>query len=59
MTLRNDNGSQFTRGVVRWYQKKAVYQEFSHVPTPQDNSYIKALPSNLQREAIDRFELES
>ena len=60
MTLRSDNGSQFIAGAVRQYLKqKGVYQEFSRVATPEDNSYIEALHSNLQREVIDRFELES
>lgn len=60
MSLRNDNGSQFIAKVVREYLKdKGVYQEFSHVATPEDNAYIEALHSNLQREVIDRFEFES
>jgi transposase InsO family protein len=60
MSLRNDNGSQFIAKAVREYLKdKGVYQEFSHVATPQDNAYIEALHSNLQREVIDRFEFES
>ena len=60
MSLRNDNGSQFIANAVREYLKeKGVYQEFSHVATPEDNAYIEALHSNLQREVIDRFEFES
>lgn len=60
MSIRNDNGSQFIAAVVREYlREKGVYQEFSHVATPQDNAYIEALHSNLQREVIDRFEFES
>ncbi len=60
MSLRNDNGSQFIAKAVREYLKeKGVYQEFSHVATPEDNAYIEALHSNLQREVIDRFEFES
>jgi putative transposase len=60
MSLRNDNGSQFIANAVREYLKeKGIYQEFSHVATPQDNAYIEALHSNLQREVIDRFEFES
>ena len=60
MSLRNDNGSQFIAKVVREYLKdKGILQEFSHVATPQDNAYIEALHSNLQREVIDRFEFES
>jgi len=60
MSLRNDNGSQFIAGVVRKYLKeKGILQEFSHVATPEDNAYIEALHSNLQREVIDRFEFDS
>jgi putative transposase len=60
MSLRNDNGSQFIATAVREYLKeKGVYQEFSHVATPEDNAYIEALHSNLQREVVDRFEFES
>jgi putative transposase len=60
MTLRNDNGSQFFPAAVRQYLKdKGIYQEFSHVATPEDNAYIEALHSNIQREVIERFEFES
>jgi transposase InsO family protein len=60
MSLRNDNGSQFIAAAVRQFLKdKGIYQEFSHVATPEDNAYIEALHSNLQREVIDRFEFES
>jgi transposase InsO family protein len=60
MSLRNDNGSQFIANAVRAYLKeKGIYQEFSHVATPEDNAYIEALHSNLQREVIDRFEFDS
>lgn len=48
MTLRNDNGSQFIAGAVRAYLKeKGILQEFSHVATPEDNTYIEVLHSNL------------
>jgi putative transposase len=60
MSIRNDNGSQFIALVVRAYLKeKGVHQEFSHVATPEDNAYIEAFHSNLQREVIDRFEFDS
>jgi putative transposase len=60
MSLRNDNGSQFIAIAVREYLKeKRILQEFSHVATPEDNAYIEALHSNLQREVIDRFEFDS
>jgi len=60
MSIRNDNGSQFIAQAVREYLKeKGVYQEFSHVATPEDNAYIEAFHSNLQREVIDRYEFDS
>jgi len=60
ISLRNDNGSQFIATAVREFLKeKGILQEFSHVATPEDNAYIEALHSNLQREVIDRFEFES
>src|SRR5436309_3247992 len=60
ITLRIDNGSQFIANAVREYlREKGVYQEFSHVATPEDNAYIEALHSILQREVIERFEFES
>lgn len=60
MTLRSDNGGQFIAAAVRHYLKeKGVFQEFAHVATPEDNAYIEALHSNLQREVIDRFEFDS
>ncbi len=60
MSIRNDNGSQFIAQVVREYLKeKGIYQEFSHVATPEDNAYIEAFHSNLQREVIDRYEFDS
>ena len=60
MSLRNDNGSQFIAAVVRQYLKeKGIYQEFSRVATPEDNAFIEALHSTLQREVIDRFEFDS
>lgn len=60
MTLRSDNDSQFIAAAVRSYLKeKGVLQEFSHVATLEDNAFIEALHSNLQREVIDRFEFDS
>lgn len=60
MSIRNDNGSQFIASAVREYlREKGIYQEFSHVATPQDNAYIEAFHSNVQREVIDRYEFES
>ena len=60
MRIRNDNGSQFIATAVRSYLKeKGILQEFSHVATPEDNAYIEALHSNLQKEVIERFEFDS
>lgn len=60
MSLRNDNGSQFVAVYVRQFlNEKGVLQEFLHVTTPEDNAYIEALHSNLQRQVIDRFEFDS
>lgn len=59
-TIRNDNGSQFIANVVREYLKeKGVTQEFTNVATPEENSYIEAYHSIVQREVIQRFEFES
>ena len=60
MSLRNDNGSQFIAHAVREFlREKNILQEFSRVATPEDNAFIEALHSNLQREVIDRFEFDS
>jgi putative transposase len=60
MTIRNDNGSQFIANIVRQYLKeKGILQEFTHVATPEENAYIEALYSNVQREVIERFEFDS
>lgn len=34
-------------------------QEFTHVATPEENAYIEALHSNVQREVVERYEFES
>lgn len=53
ITLRNDNGSQFIAHAVRNYlQEKEVIQEFIHVSTPQENSFIEAYHSIIDRELL-------
>lgn len=53
ITLRNDNGSQFIAHAVRDYlQEKEVVQEFIHVSTPQENSFIEAYHSIIDRELL-------
>ena len=60
ITIRNDNGCQFIAHRVREYLKeKNIYQEFSHIATPEDNSYIEALNGLLQKEVINRYEFDS
>jgi transposase InsO family protein len=60
MTIRNDNGSQFIAKSVRAYLEEInVIHEFTHIATPQDNAYIEAFHSIMQKELISRYELES
>jgi len=51
--LKNDKGSQFIAGVARQFLKdKGVYQEFTHVATPEENAYIESLHSNVNRDVV-------
>ncbi len=60
VTIRNDNGSQFLANQVRSFLiQLEAKQEFTHVATPEENAYIEAFHSILQRELIDRFEFNS
>lgn len=36
-----------------------VYQEFTHVATPEENAYIESFFKLLQTEVIERFEWDS
>jgi putative transposase len=58
--IRSDNGSQFIANDVRQFLKSAeANQEFTHVATPEENSYIEAYHSILQAEVINRYEFAS
>jgi putative transposase len=60
VTVRNDNGSQFIANKVRHYLRMLeANQEFTHIATPEENSYIEAFHSILEREVIKRFDFES
>lgn len=60
VTIRNDNGSQFIANSVKQYLRTAeANQEFTHVATPEENSYIEAFHSIVQREVVDRYEFDS
>lgn len=57
VTIRNDNGSQFIANDVKQFLRTAeAKQEFTHIATPEENSYIEAFHSIVQREVIERFE---
>ncbi len=57
VTIRNDNGSQFIANEVKQFLRIAeARQEFTHIATPEENAYIEAFHSLLQREVIDRYE---
>jgi putative transposase len=60
ITIRNDNGSQFIAQLVRDYLKEMqVDQEFTHVATPEENSFIEAYHSIVEQSIERRFEFES
>lgn len=59
ITLRNDNGSQFIAHAVRDYLKdRGVAQEFIHVATPEENSFIEAYHSIVEREVVQPRQFE-
>lgn len=58
--LRNDNGSQFIAHAVRNFLKRSeIKQEFTHIATPEENSYIEAFHSILEYDVIGRTEFAS
>lgn len=58
--IRNDNGSQFLAHAVRQtLQQMEAKQEFTHIATPEENSYIESFHSIQQRELINRYEFIS
>ena len=55
--IRNDNGSQFIANQVKQFLlSMEAHQEFTHVATPEENSYIEAFHSIMQRELVERVE---
>ena len=57
--IRNDNGSQFLANEVKAYLKSVeARQEFTHIATPEENSYIEAFHSILNREVVQRYEFD-
>jgi putative transposase len=58
--IRNDNGSQFIANQVKQFlSSMEALQEFTHVATPEENSYIEAFHSIMQRELVERSEFAS
>jgi len=58
--IRNDNGSQFLANKVRQtLQDLEALQEFTHVATPEENSFIEAYHSIVERTIERRYEFES
>jgi transposase InsO family protein len=54
--IRNDNGSQFIANDVKQYLKSVeARQQFTHIATPEENSYIEAFHSIIDREVIQRY----
>lgn len=59
ITLRNDNGSQFIAHAVREYlQEQQITQEFTHVATPEENCFIEAYHSILDKQLLQTTEFE-
>ena len=59
VTIRNDNGSQFIANDVKQFLRSAeANQEFTHIATPEENGYIEAFHSIVQREVVDRFDFQ-
>jgi transposase InsO family protein len=57
VNIRNDNGSQFIANDVKAFLRAAeANQEFTHIATPEENSYIEAYHSILDTEVVRRFE---
>lgn len=60
ITLRNDNGSQFIAHALRDYLKeKEIAQEFIHVATPEENCFIEAYHSIVEREVLQPRHFEN
>lgn len=59
ITLRIDNGAQFIAHAVRDYLKeKQVAQEFTHVATPEENCFIEAYHSILEKQLLQTTEFD-
>jgi transposase InsO family protein len=58
--LRTDNGSQFiAHGLQKYVSKQEITHEFTHVATPEENSYVESLFSCVERDVIQAYEFEN
>jgi len=60
ISIRTDNGCQFIATVLREYlSKEGIMHEFTHLATPEENAYIESFHSILEKELVQRFEIDS
>lgn len=60
ITARSDNGSQFIARIVREYLAEMdITQEFTRPATPQQNGYVEAWHSIIDRSICKKMELEN
>jgi len=60
VSLRTDNGCQFIATALREYlSKEDIKHEFTHIATPEDNAYIESFHSILEKELVQRFEIDN
>ncbi len=53
MTL---NPNLLPKKVNQYLRTAEANQDFTHIATPEENSYIEAFHSIIQREVIERYE---
>ena len=53
MTL---NPNLLPKKVKQYLRTAEANQDFTHIATPEENSYIEAFHSIIQREVIERYE---
>jgi len=59
ITLRTDNGSQFiAHGLQKYLIIQQITHEFTHVATPEENSYVESLFSCVDRDVIQAYEFD-
>lgn len=59
ITLRTDNGSQFiAHGLQKYLISQGITHEFTHVATPEENSYVESLFSCVEREVIQAYRFD-